>query len=461
LAYYNFHYQQDYSAGGINLTNRKGWGAFLNNNLNNGYSLNTAYAHISVFDRDIYTNYLAAELQTRYLIPKSKISLRGDWVTQQKANGEPLNNKTELALYSLDITAKLIKSVELGLNHGWGEPISFTDNEDLRSGVPVPMITSSLSFGTRVNAKYKITDTWVTSANYSNSGIGHKTAEVLISRNISAPGEFKFKIQKRFDLTNKQQITSTNIEYSFLSGGGDLIGLSAVVGDKIDGVNASIYLRLSSLLTWDGVRPYMINKNKKIRAATGGIRGFVYLDSNTNGRLDPGEKGLSDIDVVVNGKLYYISDEDGWFYIPRSARHETIVIALDVESLPAIFTPTQGVQQATWAKGTLTRINLGIAALTSATGKIIYQENHEKSFAGAVINLVNLADQQVAHQSITDGQGEYYFGELSQGQYQIQIDADSMPDGVKIIGELPTLILTADEAGKDIEIPTSFVTEVH
>jgi hypothetical protein len=458
FALYHFDYEKDYSAGDINLGNRKGWGGFIQSKIEGHSIFNSVYANINSHDTDDNTQYFAAEWKNQNLIPKSSLSIRADWIKQQETVA---TNGNERKLYSLNIISNLTRNIEIELNRSWGKPIEFADNKDLRSGVPVPMITTSLPFGTRVSGKYRFSDSWSTYANYIDSGIGHKSAELSIERNLNFPGEMKFKLLSRHDLINSNQRTIVTFEYPFNRGGGDLFGLSYAKGNNGDSYNINLYLTISGLFTWDKFTPHYIKRTSQIRPESGGIQGRVYLDSNTNGKYDEGEIGMENIDVLLNGRNHYRSGTGGWFYIPRNERQHEIVVSLEPSSLPATYTPTQGVQVANWDKTTLTRVNLGIAALTSLSGKIIFGDVSSRALPGVIVKLIDLDNEKEERQSFSDSYGEYYFGEIKMGRYEIQIITDSLPANTEQVNQLPEFIINAETATDEIVMPTINISRIY
>jgi|TARA_B110000902_G_scaffold135890_1_gene157422 hypothetical protein len=449
FAIYHFDYDQDYSAGDINLGNRKGWGSFIQSEVEDNLILNSAYANIKSNNTADNTQYLAAELKNQNWIHNTSLSLRADWIKQHETNID-----RERKLYSFRLNSNLNKNIGIDFSHSWGEPIGFADNEDLRSGVPVPMITSSLPFGTRVSGKYKFSDTWSSHANYMNSGLGHKTAEFSVERNMNFSGEIKFKLLSRHDLINYNHRTIITLEYPFHRGGGDLLGLNVAKGNSTEGYNINLYLRISGLFTWDRFKPHYIARKSQIKPESGGIKGRVYLDSNTNGKYDEGEVGVNNIDILFNGRKNYRSGREGWFYIPRNERQDEIVVSLNSSSLPAIYTPTQGVQRAKWDKLTLTRVNLGIAILSSLSGKIVFDDETSRALSGVTVKLVDLDNKKEERKSVTDSYGEYYFGEIKTGHYEIQIINDSLPANASPVNEHHNVTINGENATEEIVIET-------
>ena len=170
---------------------------------------------------------------------------------------------------------------------------------------------------------------------------------------------------------------------------------------------------------------------------------------------------MENIDVLLNGRNHYRSGTGGWFYIPRNERQHEIVVSLEPSSLPATYTPTQGVQVANWDKTTLTRVNLGIAALTSLSGKIIFGDVSSRALPGVIVKLIDLDNEKEERQSFSDSYGEYYFGEIKMGRYEIQIITDSLPANTEQVNQLPEFIINAETATDEIVMPTINISRIY
>lgn len=67
----------------------------------------------------------------------------------------------------------------------------------------------------------------------------------------------------------------------------------------------------------------------------GGIYGIVYLDANTNGRIDAGEAGAPNVTVVLDGRFSVQTDVNGRFSFPVVATgHHVITVVSDNLPLP-------------------------------------------------------------------------------------------------------------------------------
>jgi hypothetical protein len=73
-------------------------------------------------------------------------------------------------------------------------------------------------------------------------------------------------------------------------------------------------------------------------AGSGGISGIVYLDANSNGRIDAGEAGAPNVTVVLDGRFSVQTDANGRFSFPVVATgHHVITVVSDNVPLPWIL----------------------------------------------------------------------------------------------------------------------------
>jgi hypothetical protein len=66
---------------------------------------------------------------------------------------------------------------------------------------------------------------------------------------------------------------------------------------------------------------------------SGSIQGFLYLDANDNGRLDPGESGVPNVVVLLNGRFAVRTNSEGRFEFPSVATG-THVLTVVQDNIP-------------------------------------------------------------------------------------------------------------------------------
>jgi hypothetical protein len=104
---------------------------------------------------------------------------------------------------------------------------------------------------------------------------------------------------------------------------------------------------------------------------TGRISGLVWLDANENGRLDDGEKPLSDVRVVTGSGRDTLTDEKGYFIIGDLPPGEHILL-LDEKTIPEQTRSTLGSQTIKVAAGSETTTLLPVTPIPDQIKKFPY-----------------------------------------------------------------------------------------
>jgi hypothetical protein len=192
----------------------------------------------------------------------------------------------------------------------------------------------------------------------------------------------------------------------------------------------------------------------------GAIYGRVFVDADADGSRDPDEPGLEGVRVVTDTGKKVITDKDGRFVIPSSGRSASYRVSLDLDSVPAIYSPTQGTQAANVRPGNLTEINLGVSPLNSVSGVVEWSTSEEKSrpIAGARVLLRRAGDRTVISDSVTGNDGAYYLSDIRPGRYTIQIDPQTLPAGASVVEERAVEIGPA-ATPQDLKLPPVHVLD--
>ncbi len=446
MAGYGFVYEAGYSAGDTVLENRAGIGAYLRWQPQPQTTLNSALVKIDTLQGERSQRYATASLENESWLPRSKFQLRGDWFNRSDPEQKPDSTTHHLA--SLNWLIRPSAAMEIEWVRGVGDQIAFSDNQDLRSGIPVPMVSDTLPFGDQVDLKYRLPDSWQLEGRFSDTGMGQESAQVAVEHSVRQHGYVDMRFTSRINLEDRRKSSELVLEYP-LARRSDLIGLKLNHSDNDNRI--TVYARLSGLLSMDGWRPYAVDRSIPLSPERGGVRGRVYLDRNANGYYDRGEPGVADVQIMVDGTRRYRTDSQGWFYIQRNRNRDEIVVSL-TDELSALYTPTQGVHRARWADAVFTQVTLGIATLGSISGKIVLQEGGEpQPLTGMRVQLLRLSDGSVQGKSITDTQGVYYFGEVMPGHYRVQPDLAAYSDDISVVGNLPEPLLEASDEGTDLD----------
>lgn len=174
------------------------------------------------------------------------------------------------------------------------------------------------------------------------------------------------------------------------------------------------------------------------------VSGIVFRDTNRNGQMDEGEVPLPGITVLL-GRKRQVTDAEGKFYF-KEIQHGVHLLGFEYSKLPIQLTPSTADKNVkVVANGEVKEI-LGLYVVGAADGTIVVK-NLPKDLTLRGIKLVANPGGYAVY---TDRQGYYYFDQLPPGEYQIQIDATTLPEWiVKEPIEPKTIRIT--EAGEYID----------
>jgi cell division septation protein DedD len=185
---------------------------------------------------------------------------------------------------------------------------------------------------------------------------------------------------------------------------------------------------------------------------TGSVAGVVFSDWNANGRQDPGEALLENIPVRLSslgGASTSTEGEFAFLSVPIGMQ----VVGIDLAALPVDFDPPAIAQvQLQIGRGEVKRVAFGLLPLTSVSGRVVLDSNGngsadpgEKPVEGAIVVLDGgLRSERVR-------KGRFTFDAVRTGQHTLALLADSLPDGVAVLGtsEMP-VSLAPSQAEPDV-----------
>ncbi|GFO54697.1 hypothetical protein GMSM_17040 [Geomonas sp. Red276] len=170
--------------------------------------------------------------------------------------------------------------------------------------------------------------------------------------------------------------------------------------------------------------------SRYIQPDNGSVTGRVFIDYNANGEPDPGEPGLANVKVILGGNSC-LTDANGYFRLPNSGEMGSGRVFIDLATVPAIYSPTHGLQKAYIVPGIVTEVDLGVTPVISLSGVVVSGgvggEKRSKPLYGVRVFATKPGDRKVWAESSTAGDGSYYLGDLRPGRYLVQIDKESLP----------------------------------
>ncbi|HNS22544.1 MAG TPA: hypothetical protein PKH24_18720 [Sedimentisphaerales bacterium] len=204
----------------------------------------------------------------------------------------------------------------------------------------------------------------------------------------------------------------------------------------------------------------MININEsRVRTAYGAIHGKVFLDYNGNHFPDRDEPGVPGVKVCLGQNLSVLTDKKGYYILSARPNTPEVQVYLDPDTIPAIYTVTNGTQKAKLYRDSLTEVNLSVAPLISMVGRVVavdpntpdanagaealdiaatvldgVAENVQQSAplarhpaCGVRVSLHNPQSGLLAAESITGQDGSYYLGDVKPGRYVLRVDPKTLP----------------------------------
>jgi outer membrane usher protein FimD/PapC len=154
----------------------------------------------------------------------------------------------------------------------------------------------------------------------------------------------------------------------------------------------------------------------------------VFIDANANGKMDPNEPGLEGVQVVADSTFKVTTDRNGYFLFGAIGLSKQSRISIDMNTVPAIYSPTHAMQTALLGPGGLTEINLGVTPLHSISGAVqVFTEKGLQPAQGVRVRLIGMKDNKLVTDSITARDGSYYLGDVRPGKYYIEMDGETLP----------------------------------
>jgi len=189
-----------------------------------------------------------------------------------------------------------------------------------------------------------------------------------------------------------------------------------------------LYLSIKDLYTRHENKFRNINE-RRIRTSYGAVHGRVFLDYNDNSRPDPGEPGIPEVKVCLGDIKSTFTDENGYYILPGLPNLSTARIYLDIDTVPAIYTVTHGTQLARIYRDSLTEVNLSLAPMISLAGYVVRSDPNEQSkpISGVRVILTEAGSEQMVGDSLTAEDGSYYIGDVKPGDYNLQVDIETLP----------------------------------
>lgn len=444
-----FSFGSDYSNGVTSVSDREGysfswfykvlknWQArtgflHIRDNLN-GDLANTQQEDLTTVDLSMPSFFLKTDIKLQLTH-----SQRLDDITAQKRDD----------MYTVELNKRLNKKLNVKSSYTFGDNIIYSD--DLKSGLSIPSISSYYSHGQNYNLNYRLDSLHNINLNYWKALLYEKI-EFNSTYNHYDRVTWHSRFNVGMDLINEKPYVKEFLEFNLKPNSDNRLGIKAEYNTFRNDFIAGIYINLLDLFFVDKGKVKRITRSS-IYPENGGINGETYLDINWNGHKDKGEPAVPNIKILMDGIPMGESDNNGRFFISKSARMESVIISLDTEELPAIYIPNQGRQTAYLKEGVFTEVNLGVCVSSTLTGKVRTLDDDGKLVDTKGVRVLLLKDdsQTIVNDSITSAQGEFYIGEIAPGNYFVTLDKETICERCYLEQEYKEINFTAGTEPQEI-----------
>ena len=192
----------------------------------------------------------------------------------------------------------------------------------------------------------------------------------------------------------------------------------------------------------------------------GQLEGFVFRDTDGDGVRDPGEPGVPDVILTLDGLRARTDPQgSGLFRFPPL---EPGIYSLDVSTLPAAFTSRVPLPRAVELRaGEVTRVDLPLvpvarlqgAVFRDADGDGVRDPEETTGLAGVRVRAVRGAGAEADEEelvAVTDAEGRFAFPGIDPGPWRVLLDRASLPRGYAPTTPLQRDVLLAP--GETVEV---------
>ena len=342
----------------------------------------------------------------------------------------PAQNGASAWLYTFELTTTLFRDLALVSALSTGDALSPSGNPDFFTGLNVPALNlfqtarSEFTLNKPLRGGHAVFLSYWTDPQRQRVSIGQS---FHATQNKSWLDQLQLRTEVGHDFLTRTPFFTTTAEWVPASGEHRL-GLQARSEHSDHAV--MLYSEISDLFSLMGGKARRVN-NLNANPEGNSVQGYVFLDQNASGRRDAGEPGIEGVTVVGDDGSHAVSDATGFYLLPVSKHTRKERVSLDIDSVPAIYTPTQGTQVALFDAPGVSQVNLGLAPVCTISGEVVLNDTktaEQRKMAGVRVFLTRKGADKVIAESITAQDGTYYLGDLIPGKYLLHIDKQTLPE---------------------------------
>ncbi|HPH45069.1 MAG TPA: SdrD B-like domain-containing protein, partial [Candidatus Aminicenantes bacterium] len=179
----------------------------------------------------------------------------------------------------------------------------------------------------------------------------------------------------------------------------------------------------------------------------GSIEGYVFEDTNRDGLMSPGEKGLAGVSLRLEDGSRAMTGEDGRYRFPMVAEgpHQ---VQIEENLIPAMYYLLSPARVDVLTQARITReVSFPLISGASLNGRFIEDSDRngamdpaDKGLADILVILTPIdgaAQKDLILNTYTDAGGVYRFVNILPGEYELSVDPETLPAGAVTAVPLP------------------------
>lgn len=449
-----FRYGPDFFNGqDTKLHDRQGYAVDGRWGFNRDWIVTAGFAHVENNLRGDRQETLSIDFQKleimSKLIPYATVAFAVDRLSP--------NWNSPNVIYILKVQAHPIPDVSFDGALARGDSLYLDKHSEFLSGINVPGVatfeepSASATLRVTANRSNELGLAYVEGANRKKGSFLHTF------RGMDIP--LRVRSELGYDLSTQNPVLENRSEYIFDGYGNKSLELVTRFEEKE--WTMGLFFNFVELLGLDKTSPVRLNA-QHIRPENGGVRGRVFLDYNANAEMDRDEPGVEGVKVVLGGSSC-LTDNKGYFILPGSGQPENLKVFIDLKSVPAIYSPTHGIQSARINPGMLTEINLGVTPVISIAGLVLTDSSEKKvqPLSGVRVFLTGTKESRKIAESITAGDGSYYIGDVRPGKYLLQVDQETLPKNTLLSENKREILILPDKEPQEVNLAPFQAMRVH
>jgi len=181
--------------------------------------------------------------------------------------------------------------------------------------------------------------------------------------------------------------------------------------------------------------PYFVIPERR-----GTIKGNVFQDDQSKGAFEPGMRPMPEVEIALDDRRRMLTHADGSYRFSNVPRGQHRIVAMYHSPEPFFFTTESDLE----AQENAT-VNFGIGhSLSGLAGQVLNDAG--RGIAGVTVQIRSKGS---AWSAVTDADGGFFVTSLAAGDYDVQVDEDSLPVGysAEALGEHQLVTVGASSPG--------------